>query len=375
MPGRLPLGIILLSLVATLAYPLSAALAEQTDEATPAEAPAAPLTLDSQVEVPFFLFSPSIEEEPEVPEMAFTPPDPLEPPPVKMIDIMLDWYLSPQHAAFVIAQARDLFSLQGLQVTLSTPADPSVPTKLLAAGEVDFALSRQPQLHLQVHKGAPLVRIATLIETPMTAVIIAGDQPPENSEEFAALHYGFATQDSREMVLSQLIPETPLVSENPPENLHYDAADALREQRVDAVADGFFHFLPPQLANDGVATTVLRTGKLDIPHYDGLILLANSEKMHRDRDVISHLVTALENASQWIIEHPDEAWQLMIQAQPILDNEINQGAWNDILRRMALRPAALDYRRYAGFEAFLHQRGQIDTPYSVERLAIDPHSR
>ena len=55
---------------------------------------------------------------------------------------MLDWYVSPQHAALIVAKQRGLFAAQGLELELLTPADPSIAIKLLTAGEVDLALTR-----------------------------------------------------------------------------------------------------------------------------------------------------------------------------------------------------------------------------------------
>ena len=141
----------------------------------------APLSLESDVALPEGLWPAGDNSAAEVPEeapsMAVIPPPPLDPPPLKQLTLMLDWYLSPQHAALIVAKERALFAAQGLEIELLTPADPSIAIKLLAAGEVDLALTRQPLLHLHAHDGAPITRIATLIETPLNAVIVAGEAP------------------------------------------------------------------------------------------------------------------------------------------------------------------------------------------------------
>ena len=41
-------------------------------------------------------------------------------------------------------------------------------------------------------------------------------------------------------------------------------------------------------------------------------------------------------------------------------------AWYDTIPRFALRPAALDKRRYTRFEDFLYEEGLIDKKYSFE---------
>lgn len=338
----------------------------------------APLTLDTKVEVPHALWLPvdSEEVEEEVPTMALTPAPPLEPPPLKSITLMLDWYLSPQHAALLIAQERGLYARQGLEVDIQSPADPSIAIKLLSAGEVDLALTRQPLLHLQAHNGAPITRIATLIETSLTAVIVMGEEQAETEHTLAGLHYGYTTGEGRELSIPRLLPRSVQQTDDftPPVNLHFDPIRALREGQIDAVADGFYHYLPQQLATEGISTHIIRFDELDIPRHDGLVVLANSDTLARRAETWSRFTLALEEASHWIIDNPTAAWELLISAYPMLENDANSAAWNDILRRMALSPAALDSRRYKAFETFLLNVGLIEATLPVSRLAVDPHS-
>ncbi|MEL7966320.1 ABC transporter substrate-binding protein [Vreelandella neptunia] len=366
---------ILLSLIVTLLFSNSVIYANEESEESPQETPS--LTLDTDVEVPeAFLRTDDSESVEEVPTMAQTPAPPLEPPPVKHITLMLDWYLSPQHAALVIAKERGLYAAQGLEVEIQSPADPSIAIKLLTAGEVDLALTRQPLLHLHVHNGAPITRIATLIETSLTAVIVTGEEQAETENTLAGLHYGYTTGEGRDLSIPRLLPRSVQQTDdfNPPINLHFDPIRAMREGQIDAVADGFYHYLPQQLATEGINTHVIRFDELDIPRNDGLVVLANSDTLARRADTWSRFVLALEQASHWIIDNPDAAWKLLISAHPVLENDINANAWEDILRRMALSPAALDSRRYAGFETFLNKIGLTDTTLPVSRLAVDPHA-
>lgn len=289
---------------------------------------------------------------------------------------MLDWYLSPQHAALVIAQERGLYAAQGLEVNLLSPADPSIAIKLLTAGEVDLALTRQPLLHLHAHNGAPIVRIATLIETSLTAVIVLGEEQLETENTLAELHYGYTTGEGRDLSIPRLLPRSVQQTDDftAPINLHFDPIRAMREGQIDAVADGYYHTLPQQLATEGINTHTIRFDELDIPRNDGLVVLANSDTLVRRADTWSRFVLALEQASHWIIDNPDAAWELLISTYPVLENDINASAWEDILRRIALNPAALDSRRYTAFETYLQQQGLIDDTLPVSRLAIDPHA-
>ncbi|MCL7930122.1 ABC transporter substrate-binding protein [Halomonas llamarensis] len=359
--------------------PLMAALSVTLAAVAHAEEP---ISLNSDVQLPDRLWHIK-ESGSDVPTTVIAPPEPLATPPLETVNVMLDWFLSPQHAPILLAKERGFFRRQGLEVQWQSPGDPSLPTKLLAAGEVDLALGRQSLLHLSAHQGATLIRIATLIETPLNAVITTAEHvsnaPTQNDlEALGTLHFGFTTREGEQLVIPGLVPHVITQSDEdalPPESLHFDAARALTEQKVQAVSDGFYHTLPAQLATEGMEAKVISYETLSIPRHDGLIVMANSQSLNKRADTWEGVVIALEDATNWMINNPNLAWETLITAYPVLDNSINANAWEDLLRRIALRPAALDTRRYRAYEAFLYQRGITDAPLEVEHLAIDPHER
>ncbi len=66
------------------------------------------------------------------------------------LTLMLDWFVNPDHAPIIVADAQGYFAAAGLEVEIVAPADPNDPPKLVAAGQADVAISYQPQLHIQV---------------------------------------------------------------------------------------------------------------------------------------------------------------------------------------------------------------------------------
>ena len=79
------------------------------------------------------------------------------------ITLLLDWFINPDHGPIIIAQEKGYFADAGLEVEVIAPADPADPPKMVAAGKADLAVSYQPQLHLQVAEGMPLVRVGTFL--------------------------------------------------------------------------------------------------------------------------------------------------------------------------------------------------------------------
>lgn len=310
---------------------------------------------------------------PSVPAIALRPAEPIEPPPVTSLRIMLDGYPSPRHAALFVARERGLFASRGLEVTLATPADPDVPSKLLAASRIDLAVARQPLLHLEVDRGLPLVRVATLIAMPLSALVVREEGAIETPTQLAGKRIGHADIDSRDVLLAALQRGAAIRDDEiATQALHFRLGDALREGRVDGVIGAMRHLLPRQLADEGLATRVLNTEELGIPLHDGLVLLANRDHLAPQREAIRRLVAAIEEATAWIANHPGEAWTLMARAEPALDTAVNREAWEMVRSRLSLSPAALDQGRYRRFEDYLFEAGLIRERHPVSRLAIDP---
>jgi len=97
--------------------------------------------------------------------------------------------------------------------------------------------------------------------------------------------------------------------------------------------------------------------------------VANAAKLDDPR--WPRFVVALEEAAQFLVNHPREAWKLFIKGRKDLDDELNRRAFRDTLPRFALRPAALDHGRYARMAAFLAQQELIAKARPVADYAVE----
>lgn len=305
------------------------------------------------------------------PRVTLAPPEPIEPPPLKSLEIMLDWYPGPQHAALLIAQHKDILERHGLQVTLTTPADPGLPTRLLAAGRIDLAVSRQPQLHLQVDRGLPLVRVGTLAELPLAGLLLRDDGTMESPAQLAGKRIGYSVEESATLLPALLQPHGITIQELELVNVNFSAVTEMVDQELDGVITPQRLALPRRLGDEGISTRLLRLEEHGIPRHEGLILVAHRDRLGAQQESLRRLLAALAEATAWSLEHPQAAWALLAKNEPILDTPANQDAWMPTLLRLSARPAALDRGGYARFEAFLHEQGLVETLTPVDKMAVD----
>ncbi|MHB0775344.1 ABC transporter substrate-binding protein [Halomonas sp. WWR20] len=302
-------------------------------------------------------------------------PEPLILPPLRSLKVMLDWYVNPVHGPLVIAQEKGFFEQLGLDVELISPADPSVPPKLVAANRIDLAISYQPQLHLQVDQGLPLVRVGTLVATPLNITVVRQDSGIDSMDQLKGKKVGYSVGGVEEVLLAAMLEHNGLSLDDVElVNVNFSLTPALISEQVDAVTGAFRNYELAQMAQEGVPGRAFFIEEEGVPIYDELIFVANRDTLDINRDAYSRFMQAIEEATSWIINHPEEGWEIFKSSDPALDTPINEKAWYATLPRFALRPAALDARRYQAFESFLLQRGQIKVQSPVSRLAVDLHT-
>ena len=121
------------------------------------------------------------------------------------LTLVLDWFVNPDHAPVLIAETQGFFKEAGLELEIIAPADPNDPPKLVAAGKAELALTYQPQLHIQASKGLPLVRIGTVVATPLTTLVVLRDGPIKSIADLKGKRIGYSVGGFEEALLTAML--------------------------------------------------------------------------------------------------------------------------------------------------------------------------
>ncbi|WP_341367936.1 ABC transporter substrate-binding protein [Yoonia sp. BS5-3] len=284
--------------------------------------------------------------------------------------LLLDWFINPDHGPIIIAQELGYFADQGLEVEIIPPADPSAPPKLVAAGQGDIAVSYQPSQHLHVAEGLPLIRVGTLVATPLNCLLVLDDGSIEQIDDLRGAKIGFSVAGVEEAVLGAMLTKHGVsLDEVELINVNFSLSPSLMSGQVDAVIGAYRNFELNQMEIEGVEGRCFYVEEEGVPTYDELIYVANPQTM--DPDQIRRFLRATELATQYIVNNPAASWDVFKSYSSELDDELNAKAWVDTLPRFALRPEALDEGRYSRFEQFLADSGLVAGTRPVSALAID----
>ena len=286
------------------------------------------------------------------------------------LTVMLEWFVNPDHAPMVIAQEKGLFAAAGLDVTLIPPADPSAVPRLVAAKQADIGIHYQPNLYLDHEAGLPIVRIGTLVETPLNTVTVLADGPIKSLADLKGKKVGFSVTGFEDAMLKRMLANAGLKKDDVElVNVNFSLSPSLIAGKVDATVGGFRNFELTQMKLEGHEGKAFYPEENGVPPYDELIFIAHRDSVADSR--LPRFLGAIEQASVFITNHPDDAWQMFIKAYPDLNDELNRKAFFDTLPRFAKRPAALDTGRYERFGAFMQQMGLVKTAPKVEDLAVE----
>lgn len=287
------------------------------------------------------------------------------------LTVLLDWFVNPDHAPLIIAQEAGYFERHGLEVELIAPADPSAPPRLVAAGQADIAITYQPDLMLQLQEGLPLVRFGTLIETPLNALITLKDGPIKTLADLEGMRVGYSVASIQTAYLAGMLKSVDLTPDDVTMiNVNFNLVSALLAGQIDAAIDGYRNFELTQLEIEGKPGIAFYPEEHGVPLYDELIFVAEASR--RDDPLLARFLAAIEEATIFITNHPDETRAMFMASHTDLDDELNRRAFDLTVPRFAKRPAALDVGRYERFAVFLQEQGLLEEIPPVDSYAVAP---
>jgi len=285
------------------------------------------------------------------------------------VSLLLDWFVNPDHAAIIIAQQKGFFEKNNLDVEIIEPADPSMPPKLVAAKKADLAVDYQPQLQMQVAQGLPLVRIATLVNSPLNSLVVLKNSGINKIEDLKGKKVGYSVSGFETALLDSMLKSVNLSAKDVElVNVNWSLSPSLMSKQVDAVIGAFRNFELNQLQLENQEGKAFFPEEYGVPKYDELIVVANKDNISAKK--YKNFVKSLQEATKYIKENPKKSWEAFVSYKPKeLDNKLNSLAWNDTLPYLAENPATFDKEVYKKMAEFMKENKLIKTLPNLDDYA------
>lgn len=285
------------------------------------------------------------------------------------ITVLLDWFANPDHAPLFVAEEQGFFKEAGLDVSLIGPADPADPPKLVAAGKADIAITYEPQFIEQVEEGLPLIRIATLIDKPLSCMAVLENSSIKNITDLKGKSIGYSSGGIADIVLKTMLKHNHVdMNDVQMINVHYDLTQALLSKKIDAVTGLMRTFEVIQLDLANHPARVFLPENNGVPTYSELILVVNKNKINDKR--FPKFIAALQKGVDYLQKHPDDSWKLFVKAHPELNDQLNQRAFVATLPYFAKKPGEFNAKEWEEFEKFMQKNGLIKKIHPVTDYAV-----
>jgi putative hydroxymethylpyrimidine transport system substrate-binding protein len=287
--------------------------------------------------------------------------------PTRELDITLDGYQGPENVGILMAYQRGYFEKLGLSVWIRTPESRLRPLPYVAEEEVALAVSHQPQVVLAADKGAPVAAFGSLVSQPTAALIWLkkskiGGIADLKGKTIAITGLPFET-DFLESVLARA---GLTLDDVKIERADYELMPALLSGHADAIL-GSWNIEGAELEARGLEPVVTRLDGLGIPAYEELVLIARSDRLAKEPQVIRAFMSALARGTAAAVEDPEAAARLIAQVK---GENLSRALKAEVKATMPLlsKTGEMDSEKASQLAEWMHEQGMIENEPSVSEL-------
>jgi len=288
--------------------------------------------------------------------------------------VALDFYVNPDHAGLLTALERGYFADAGLEVETRVPSDPSAPIRQVAAGNVDLAISYEPEVLLARDQALPVKAVAALVPRPLTSLI---SLPEAGIRKVAALRgKTIATAGipyQADFLDSILAPVGLGLDDVRQVDVGFGLLPAVLSGRADAMLGGFLNIEGVDLEERGEDPRVVPVDKLGVPTYDELVLVASTEAIESDPEPIRLFIAALERGTREAARDPAAASEVVLEAGDGLEPDLTRAEVERTLPLLLPDRGSdpygyMDPREWERFAGFFADRGLTEQRLSADEL-------
>lgn len=239
------------------------------------------------------------------------------------LTVAMDWYPNPDHAGFLVAEERGYFEDAGLDVSLDSPTDPSLPIKLVAAGQADLALTYEPEVLLAREQGLDVVSVASVIDQPLTSMIWLRRSDIERVRDLRGKTISTAGIPYQDAYLKAILARAGL-NENDVRKVGVGQGlmPSIVSGRAQATLGPFWNIEGVELRMSGFRPTINPVDRLGVPTYSEMVLVAKGSRVEEDPDPIRLFIAALARGTRYAIDHPNQTTQTVLAANDALKPDV-----------------------------------------------------
>ena len=239
------------------------------------------------------------------------------------VSVAMDWYPNPDHAGFLVAQEKGYFEDAGLDVSLDSPTDPSLPIKLVAAGKADLALSYEPEVLLAREQGLDVISVASIVDQPLTSMIWLKKSKIKSVRDLKGKTVSTAGIPYQDAYLKSILERAGLTENDVKKvGVGQGLLPSIVSGKAQATLGPFWNIEGVELKMSGLKPTINPVDKLGVPTYSEMVLVAKGSRIEEDPDPVRLFIAALARGTRDAVDQPNKATQTVLAANDALKPDV-----------------------------------------------------
>lgn len=238
------------------------------------------------------------------------------------VSFVLDWTPNTNHTGIYVAQAEGYFEEAGLDVEILLPGE--VPsTQLISSGKADFGIDFQEHVIMARDEGMPIVSVAAIIQHNTAGYASPVEKGITEPKDFEGKVFGAYGSDIERAMLETIAKENGAdIDKITFQNIGDADFFVAVERDIDfALVYQGWTGIEADLRDQDLNMVYLKDFSEALDFYTPII--ASNEKMLEENpEIAKKFIEAAVKGYEFAIEHPEQAAEILIEAEPDLDEDL-----------------------------------------------------
>ena len=232
---------------------------------------------------------------------------------LQKVSLMLDWYPNAVHSFLFVAEEKGYFKEQGLDVDIQMPADTNDPLKLVAANQIDMAMSYQPQVLVARSEDIPVQSFGAIVRHPLNQLMVPADGSIQSPKDLAGKTIGYPSIPLDEAIIQTMVEADGGNAEKVKMvDIGWDLIPAIATKKTDALIGGYINHEKLLLEKEGHPMRTLNPADYGVPDYYELVMVASEKGLKEKPEVFKKVMTAITEGQTYVQEHPEDGLSVLL---------------------------------------------------------------
>lgn len=279
------------------------------------------------------------------------------------VTVMLDWFPNIDHLPIYVAQQEGLFAAEGIEVEILTPSSTTDALKLAASGNVDIAVSYEPQVIIGASAGLQIRVVGRLVEHPLSVLLFLEGKGIERPADLEGKKIGYTVPGMMD-VLAEAFAKINGIKTYEPINVGFAIVQSLVAGKVDAIMGPYKNYEVVELEEKGYRAGYFELNEWGIPDYDELVFISGERTAKARTEALRGFARAIDRAVWQVRKAPEKALASYFAAVPEAPRDMETKAF-EITRPLYARSQTCDREKWQAFSDFALRYGLIEKKVDV----------